>query len=124
MTNIKTHLEELLKLSDAATPGPWKLDEGNWNVESRHDSVFRAEICGIGWNNRKLVNEEKANPVHPYSDGEFIAASRSAVPALVKALQIALEALDACGFDGDPDKRLELVNATLKQIEAIMAGEK
>jgi hypothetical protein len=39
------NLELLKKLAKAATPGPWKNDIGNYEIESRHEDFFRKVIC-------------------------------------------------------------------------------
>ncbi len=36
---------KLDKLEKAATPGPWKWDCGNNEIESRHKTHFRTPIC-------------------------------------------------------------------------------
>jgi hypothetical protein len=130
MTNLKPRplrqqLQTLLKLANAATPGakyatastntwdgnqPPPEDEA-WTISSDPSHEGWTTDCGHpGYGLKK-------------ADAEFYAASRSAVPALVRSLMLAVEALDSCGFDGDPNKRLEFVNATLKQIETIIIRE-
>ncbi len=87
-----TRLDEILKRCEAATPGPWELDYGNWEVESKHPEHRRHAICGVDWSCRGFNEEE--GKIHPYQDAEFIANARTDLPLVVAALKKAVEALE------------------------------
>jgi hypothetical protein len=57
------------KLSKEATPGKWKYDHGNWEVEQ---SKTRDSICGLDNSCRLTINGEMT-AVPAMFDGEFIA---------------------------------------------------
>lgn len=87
-----TKLEQLRKLCEAATPGPWKYDWGNWEVEGPRPD--RYPICGLDSSARYHDADQAPNPVGAPADGEFIAAARTALPALLRVAQAAkVEAL-------------------------------
>jgi len=71
--NAQEWLEELLRLSEAATPGPWKHDK--WIIKS-------LEARKIA----KTINLDNA---------AFIVAACNAVPRLVEMLRIAVSLLAA-----------------------------
>jgi hypothetical protein len=79
-------LAELGALADAATPGPWVVQDGD-EVHAPH-----------------LLDQEEASDVATIFDADadaaFIAAARSAVPALIAALKAVLRELP--GGTGDP----------------------
>lgn len=74
----RPNIEEIKARADAATPGPWAIDEFNGVIESHsvrdrvnepsHDWEYRAVSCSL---------PEKAE------DAEFIAASRADIPELL-----------------------------------------
>lgn len=74
----RPNVEEIKARADAATPGPWAIDEFNGVIESHsvrdrvnepsHDWEYRAVSCSL---------PEKAE------DAEFIAASRADIPELL-----------------------------------------
>jgi hypothetical protein len=73
-------LEEIRALIEAATPGPWKHDWGNHDVEGARPE--RAEI---------VVRGENGNY---NADLEFIAASRILIPKLLAVAEAAKEATE------------------------------
>lgn len=79
----------LRKLADAATPGPWAVEDERGEVVTRHWQGETPVVCGPprarGWD----LDPE---------DAAFIAAARTAVPALldeVERLRTALRCLHA-----------------------------
>lgn len=110
-------LEEIRKLIDATTPGPWKYDWGNWEVEGPRPD--RYPICAMAPDDRAPpFHGQGLNPVDSGADGEFIAASRYLMPKLLKVLEILdSETLDAMHYDL-PITALELRNA-LADIEVL-----
>lgn len=84
-----TRLEEIKARLAAATPGPWKVDEGNWAVERRQNRSF---VCGIA----DIPDSEFQNArseVDPYKNGEFIANAPSDIEWLIKRVARLEEAL-------------------------------
>ncbi len=94
-------LEEIEKLCEEATPGPWKYDYGNWQVEGPRPR--RRAICNLNG-----LDDVEGNPVNlNIADTEFIAASRELIPKLIavaKAAEIVCK---------DHDLRCEDSNSTL-----------
>ena len=91
-------LEQLKSLIEKATPGPWTLYERNNNghVYTDHHSVV-----GLAVHDHPEYSSI-SNPIEISANGEFIATSRTALPAalelieqMAEALGIALRALDA-----------------------------
>lgn len=80
MTYLDT-LTDLESKAKAATPGPWRWDYGNWEVESRNESAFRHAICSMTPDDRECApfHESGFNPIDPMVDAEFIAAANPAV---------------------------------------------
>lgn len=80
-------LEQLKELCEKATPGPWKYDYGNWQVESEHKEFYRNVVADwCGWDERNEIS--KNSSIDPINDFEFIAASRTAVPELIHRLEV------------------------------------
>jgi hypothetical protein len=76
-------LAEWKRLSEKATCGPWEFtkadDIDDWMIYNSQFTFVKQDDSGV--------------PVSD-DDGAFIAESRTAVPKLIAALEIALEALD------------------------------
>jgi hypothetical protein len=104
-------LKELEALCEKATPGPWKLDYGNWNVEAPIDLERMTVVeCHSGTRDYNDVecyckdghdwqNENcERNQIHkvmgsPYDDMDFIAEARTAIPGLIAEVRRLREAL-------------------------------
>lgn len=87
MTALLTKLQALLELAEKATPGPWK------HVDCGIVTGPRDDVISSGMDRDWQVDEV---------DAEFIAASRTAVPQLAKALIIAVKGLQNVGtLDGE-----------------------
>lgn len=87
MTSILSRLEELEK---KATPGPWRFDNGNDDVEGGGPN--RWTVCDISRGDRLGVNvdgEPDPNPTDFRDDGDFIAAIRNTAPALIAVARAA-----------------------------------
>lgn len=81
-------LEELKKLCQDITPGPWKYDWGNWEVEGPPPN--RYPICSMTPDNRRAPFHGQAqNHVDSGADGEFIAAARNMLPKLIAVAEAA-----------------------------------
>lgn len=78
-------IQKLEELAKAATPGPWRYDWGNWDVECANKNYYRYSICGLDISDRAICfgseegEEKKKLSDHAYgrttSDGEYIAAA-------------------------------------------------
>ena len=111
-----SEIEKIRELESKCTPGPWKFDHGNWDVEthavncrdpdvvpepgySNQIPPFRATICNF---NHDMNPDGDKNPYqfsmfcHAEEDGSFIAASRQAIPLLLEKLDKCREALENC----------------------------
>lgn len=81
-------IERLKELEAKATPGPWKVDLGNWEIERDH--AERHVVLGITWQERQdQENQTYWNMAHPYADMELIAELRNALPKLLAAMEAA-----------------------------------
>ena len=78
-------LKKWRALADAATPGPWLIDE----AESCIGDVFSLiEIGGIPFNDTiSTVGSEGERYVFNLPDAKLIAAAREAVPALIDEVE-------------------------------------
>lgn len=91
-------LEYLRSLYDNATPGPWKNDSGNGQVESEDKTYYRAVVCDRAESFRwDPITSTSSDPryemcpdvvrIDPEADMEFIAYSRAALPLLLNVAQ-------------------------------------
>lgn len=91
-------LKEMRERCEAATPGPWRAggDEGwpigsfstgNSGIDNKDYTIWTAPMSG------SELGESDAK-----TDAEFIASSRSDIPALISALEVCLEALSKIAF--------------------------
>jgi hypothetical protein len=123
MTPILAKLDELKALANAATPGPWKADFGNWQIESENQDTYRDGVCTFTFDDRDRC-DGSTNPVDPASDADFIAASRTAMPQLVEALRVAEGHIkSSCTCDPEFPKPLCAACETLIRIQALICGE-
>lgn len=86
-------LNELLRLREAATPGPWKH-----NIEPRRDVMgFIWPFSSIEREDAKAIEDEEENVTDSITsaDAAYIAAACNAVPRLVEMLRIAVSLLAA-----------------------------
>lgn len=82
-------LQDLLK---EITPGPWKYDMGNWQIEGPMPD--RYTICEMSPENRRpSFDGQSLNPVSSFVDGSFIAAAPTFVSLLI-AVEKAARAQD------------------------------
>jgi hypothetical protein len=106
MSDIGTILDTISKRAEAATPGPWEF-------ENRPDNQFvnagNINICAL------------AGIFAHTEDFQFIAAARTDVPALDKALRRAMECVNYMAVSGTFCTRaLE----TKDEIASILSGGK
>jgi len=99
-------LEEIRKLADAATPGPWSWNsysfiasytapreqlENFWDGEG---DMSELPICRVENTVRGRQHGDETFTTWQRANAEFIAASRTLVPFLVDALDLALANCD------------------------------
>lgn len=113
-------LSAIEALAEAATPGPWKYDWGNWDVEGPMPD--RYVVAALDASSREpSFGGQEPNPVAAPTDGEFIAHARTDVPRLVaevRRLQKHTTPLVVAALERAA--RLEVENARLRDVvEAI-----
>lgn len=99
------NLMELILLAGSRTPGRWKYDMGNWEVEQEET---RSSICTL----RDLTGIE-GNPIAAnLNDGIFIAAMANHIDSLL-AVALAAHSLrdEICDGDNGPRIFIEKANA-------------
>lgn len=94
--NLTDKIAELRELAERATPGPWDNRCNSFSNSAKPRFIwtghgFNAEVFGASF----------------MEDAEFIAASRTLVPALLDALEAALGALDWIEFRSDKSLHTE-----------------
>lgn len=102
----RTRLEELERLNRERTPGPWKCDAGNMNIESenaRHYGMPIVNLCSL---KERFDHCEECGiiptppdiPRHYTDDGEFIAEFANSAAALLAIVRAAKAVSD---YDND-----------------------
>lgn len=87
MTDPRETLDRIRKQADAATPGPWEAD-GTGEVSQHWSRPEPWEtVVGTGVTCMSYCYGGSAKGVERDEDAEFIAASRTTVPALLDALE-------------------------------------
>ena len=124
--NIDELLNELQAVCDNATPGPWLINEPEygWPVANTGNSSEDGkdyEVNGCG----SVVRDGFGN-TDAKQDAAFIAASREAVPRLIRALRHSViqrnrlatlledETRDTCGYRIDTDADDDEITAILQ----------
>lgn len=93
MRTAQEWLDELERLGDAATPGPWKHD-----IEPRRDDMgFIWPFSSIESEDAKAIEDEEENVTDSITSANaaYIVAACNAVPRLIKMLRLAVGFLDA-----------------------------
>lgn len=88
-------LDELMKLSEAATPGPWKTDLGNFDSDG-YSMVIRPYIEADG--KITFVSNDDTDYGYDEHDAAYICAACNAVPELVARIRELEEQLSAQNF--------------------------
>lgn len=74
---------EFRKILEEATPGAWKYDWGNWDVEGPHPD--RYTVCSMTPQDREpQFPDQENNPVDSPRDGELIAFMRNHAEAFLE----------------------------------------
>jgi len=107
----KISVEDLQKIIAGATGGPWSVSSEHFDEYSVL-SPSDYPVCDI----RKWDDE-----IDSY-DAQFIAASRQALPAALRVIALAKEALETCGYNHQGEKTFSLVDLD-KALSAIEAFE-
>lgn len=124
MTPLLTKLTEIEQRAEKATPGPWEAD-GAFCSETK--TTTRAIYHRPKPYHIVEVVESADNfggeCIHRKEDQEFIAASRTDIPTLTKALRRAIEQLEV-DANSDPAQSVfpELAQAALADIQKIIIG--
>lgn len=88
LENITARLAELTKLADGVLPGPWS----DWKNYAG-DDFANCRIAAPSHKRVLFIDGDTHPEERAIALGDFIAASRTALPALVESLRIAAEAL-------------------------------
>ena len=91
--DLRTLLDEWRAIAAAATPGPWWWDQRGDLRPTPHDEY--GLDCIIGWD---AIGE---TPDLSDGDAAFIAASRSALPRLIAAVEAVLTLAEAWRYKGE-----------------------
>lgn len=82
----ESELDRIKERLKGITPGPWKADYGNWEIESENEETSRDSICSFAPSDRTRVDGTD-NPIHFMDDAEFIAHARSDIPRLIEEIE-------------------------------------
>ncbi len=136
-TPLQTYLSEIRARVEKATEGPWRISMSGFSVKSNADNPI---VC----KNPKGVNAKTIDIKDWLTDADFIAASRTDIPRLLRIVERAVEALknaelsfmgmgNATIDHGLPPTAQELINmcedrakrmqAFLAEIDAMARGE-
>lgn len=114
---LQQRLDEIKSREKAATPGPWE-HRVDWDAVDEYSPSV--EFC---WGISKVSEDGFTGSV---ADGLFIAKSRTDLPFLVQALEIATQAMSdsiARADDYGDSYNSQPIREALKQIKKL-AGEK
>lgn len=108
MTESDRLIDEVLRLDESATKGPWfpwRLQNGRMTVQSTN----------------RILYEDQASPC-PAMDAMLVVAYRSSAPRLARMLRVALAVIARFGDFGDPVETAD-AHTALAEIEKIAKGE-
>ena len=120
----KISLDDLQKIIVGATDGPFTVGNlltlngeeypglGNWWLQIRSGADGENVVARVYGDDRDTIN----------NNAQFIAASRQALPAALRVIALAKEALWSCGYNHEGEKTLSLVDVD-KALSAIAAFE-
>lgn len=88
-TGVLAELERLREMCEAATPGPWEAFHRHVHYTADDD-----EVAGLGLEVHGPPEAENRGQFARGADTRFIAESRTALPRLIAALEVSIEALE------------------------------
>jgi hypothetical protein len=99
----RERIEEWKALADKATPGPW-----TFGVYKRHEPRQGSLVAAVAPGHQILAGSGGAT--YPANDGELVAASRTALPAMAREIERLNEAMEKAlpllaGADSRPVER-------------------
>lgn len=89
-------IAEIKERVAAATPGPWKHDWGNWDVEGPNRENIADISSGYRYQEPDKSFHSKADP---HDDAEFIAHARTDIPLLLERIEQLEDKCVDCGKD-------------------------
>lgn len=114
---ILSKLDELQKIADAATPGPWATNETA--CYNTYPGVYLVLGIAPGTDAEQVViNDDEART----EDLKLIAASRTAVPQLIAALRVAHKALSDVEWHGPNDIQGKISAKAIARIAEILGA--
>lgn len=90
---LKEYLQQIKDRLERTTPGPWKWDFGNRQVESENDLSYRDGVCSLANSSRDGIYG-RFNKINDSCDGEFIASCPTDISNLLAVISIYQEALE------------------------------
>jgi len=130
--NLQTKLEEMRTRCEAASPGPWQVDQP-YGTEMRSVNQTLTMEDGTTFADMDWVigHMQVSNSPKYREDAAFIAAARSDMPALISALEVALGAIheaklwcDVGAVEKGEDYTLgERLDEAIEKAEALLLGE-
>lgn len=96
-------LEGLLRLSEAATPGPWAYEQHGDTSECSVGVILddnNKQISGLNTDTTLFVADTVAPEVASSTDAAYIVAACNAVPRLVEMVKLAASRLE-CPYDDE-----------------------
>ena len=93
---IQETIAEVRRLDKAATPGPWKIDEGAFHIYGSHGAIDTTRLpdgsTGVriidirGWGSLSKLGEAEAERIQR-ANGALVTTFRTAAPALADAVE-------------------------------------
>lgn len=127
MSKLKELVDEVLRLDNNATRGPWEADLGNWQIESKNEESYRDGICSFAPMDRDGTDGD-FNKIDPINDAFLISRYRISAPKLAKVcllMQSFIKGKLTClGERHDcPSCNGQDAEDTLEEIEVILGEE-
>lgn len=106
LTEIQKAISEMREARSKATPGPWKHDSGNQQIEAsdRRWGVFDIITNVTGDLDGRMPG------IDPWNDGEFVELAANRMESILNALEKACEALELFPLSEKNRDRLYLVD--------------
>ena len=120
---LQERLSEMRKIADAATEGPWEVkNNGYWSIIGENTFCVVTKATDAD-GDAELITRDR----NTLENAEFIAESRTMMPRLIEALELAIKQRDSeieavPNFDTQEDEDAEFARLN-KEIERILKGE-